>query len=450
MSCKLAEIDNTIRGITSDLTHNHIKIYGREHQLIAGLLTLMSPLEINFEGKIIRGWMDTLFFGESQSGKSETIKALLLLAKRGGYISGEGLSNVGLQGGIDKMGDTNVTKPGLFSIHNGEIVFIDELQGMSVDDFSKLSDVRMSGIAKITKVKSFTAPAKCRKIWTANPRPMFGVNHTVKFNSETFPINLVRKLVVQYEDLTRFDLIVGYKQSDFSLKTKNKDLVKPKRIYGEGILSSLVNITWARKTEDIIIPKETEDACYSESERLLNKYQSDFPMVLGAGQPDRMIRLACACASLAIISPVLSVESFEKLVVYPEHVLWVGQWLDRLFNEDDLQYAQYAKKYNDRANAAHKNKAILVSKIRAIENHEQLLYALSNATCISIKQLREEAPEIDSLDKIVAGLFRSGLLRSTTHGYYKTDLFNDILQNEFVDETSIPNIESINFDASKF
>lgn len=441
----IKQIDGVINSLVDDLAKNHMKIYERRHQAIAALLTWFSATEINFEGRTIRGWLDTLLFGESQSGKSETIKHLFKLFGRGGYISGEGLSNVGLQGGIDRIGNAHVTRPGLFSIHNGELVNIDELQGMSVEQFAQLSDVRMSGVAKIQKVKAFQAPAKCRKIWTANPRAPLGSTHTVLFNSETHPINLVRKLVVTYEDLTRFDVIVGYKQSPLDLRYKNKD---KKANVGESnvrFLPQLLNLTWNRLSEQIRIPEETTTACYDFSKELLDKYQSDFPMILGAGQPDRMIRLATACAAMTIISDKPRIEDFNNLTVWPDHVAWVAKWLGEVFCEDDLQYAIYAEKYQSREKVSRNNRGVLIDKLKSIKNYKQLLYALYHSSCITLRQLREEAPQIDNMDVVLAGIFRAGLLRSSPKGYYKTDLFNNILQQDFVQETTLTNISEISF-----
>lgn len=438
-----AQIDNKIQAVVKDLTLNRIKIYGRHHQIIAILLTLFSPLEILFEGKKLRGWLDTLIFGESQSGKSiSAIQLIMSIIKRGGYINGENMTNVGLQGGIDKVGGENMIAPGLFSICDGEIVVIDELQGMHYEEFSRLSDVRMRGIASIQKVKSFSAPARCRKIWTANPRPP-GPTVTVKFNSELHPINLVRKLIVTYEDLTRFDLIVGYKESPLELNSQSSECIE--HIYTDEILSKAVEKAWNRKLVNVVFPKETSNACYEYSKQMVAQYKTDFPMVLGAGQPDRLARLAAACANMIPIYGDTSIDNLKQLVVKPDHVEWVVCWLNELFKSDDLNYALYAKMYRGREEAAKANKQELLAIIRGIKNYANLLYVCANSTYISSQKLREYSCQHDNLDAVISGFFRAGLLRQSKNGFVKSDFFNELLKEEFFEEINRFDIKDINF-----
>jgi len=432
MGISLQKIDAHVKEMVDDLVENHIRIYGRDHQVISTLLTVFSALQLDFDGKTIRGWLDTLLFGESQTGKSITATSILSMIKRGGYISGEGLSHVGLQGGIDKQGNSNVIRPGIFSIHDGELVIVDEMQGISKEEFGKLSDVRMSGVARIQKVKSFRAPARCRKIWTANPRPLESGSLTVKFSNDTFPINLVRKLIVTYEDMTRFDIIVGYKQSDFSLR-KQQASTPRKNIYTPEIMSKMVNHVWSRSIHNYKFLPETVNACFDISEYLIENYTSDFPMILGAGQPDKMARLAAAAAGLFNLTAGETIEDYNNIVVYPEHVEWVSNWLQKVFKEDDLQYHAYAQAHNNSIKKSREDRKNIEKFIKKLPEYHELIYALVNTMTINEYQLRTQAPSIVNVSKLLSILTRIGLLKATNKGFYKTELLNDMLQKEFAD-----------------
>lgn len=433
----VSQINSHINNMVADLVENNIRIYGREHQIITTLLTIFSAIELDFDGKRIRGWCDTLLFGESQSGKSETAKSLIKMIGRGGYISGEGLSHVGLQGGIDKVGNSNVIRPGIFSIHDREIVVIDEMQGMTKEEFGKLSDVRMSGIARIQKIKSFRAPARCRKIWTANPRPLENGSITVKFNSEKYPINLVRKLIVTYEDMTRFDLIVGYKISDFSLRKNARVTENRKCKFTPQVLAKMVNHIWSRRVEDYVFSKEAVDACFITSERLINNYTTDFPMVLGAGQPDKMARLSAAAAGLFNLSSGNTVDGYNKITILPEHVEWVEQWLVDVFNNDDIHYQAYATQCKSVRDHGILNRDIMVQKIKSWEGYSELVFALGVNSFITEPILRIQAPSLPSASNALSHLTQMGLVKSTGRGYRKNDILNEILQNEFNEDTAI-------------
>ena len=63
-----------------------------------GFLTFFSPLYINFEGANIPSWLKSTIEGDSTTGKSETIRKLIVLLKAGQIVSGEMATVAGLAG----------------------------------------------------------------------------------------------------------------------------------------------------------------------------------------------------------------------------------------------------------------------------------------------------------------------------------------------------------------
>lgn len=447
-----SQIDQQIENICNDLTFNVTKIYNRNDLLISILLTYFSTSEFfPFDNRDIRGWLDVLIFGESRSGKSEAIRGnnsksgMLQFFKKGG-LNREKATYPGLVGGVGKDQHGYYSKSGLFPANDRGLVIIDEMQNILPDELGRMSDVRSSGVAQITAIRSILCMARCRKIWIANPRPEPGVT-SVKFGAGyNHPVTLVKKLIVNDEDMTRFDLMLGFKMSPEEWRHKFRGYEKPEHIFTSNKFKRLLDIAWTRQPSDIKFKPEAVESCYSTSKYLSGEYSSDFPMIIGAEQPDRMARLAVALAGFIKIAEEKTVNELETITVYREHVEWIANWLENLFKTNDLKYAQYAHMYNQKEKQFVHVRDKIVEKIRNIKNYKQLVFACVNSGNINSRQLREEAPDIDNPDKVLSGFYRAGLIKAGRGGmYFKTALFEDILNTEFKEEVCSTNIDDINF-----
>lgn len=436
-------IKQRIDTIADDLVYNVTQMYERQDIVIAFLLTYFSPLEITFDGRDIRGWLDILLFGESRSGKSDSVRTLQKFFKRGG-ITREKVTYAGLVGGVDKNQYGYMAKPGIFSLNDRGAIVVDEMHNLPVEDFGRMSDVRSSGIAHIQAIVTIMNLARCRKIWIANPRINKERYDTVMFNSVPHPINLVRQLIVALEDMTRFDLMLGFKMTPDIIRQKYRTQTKPPHIFRKEKMRRMLEIAWSRTKKDIIFEKETTQEIYKISKKLNENYKSDFPMLIGAEQPDRIARLAAACASLIKIGTP-SIENLKTVLVKPEHTEWVHNWLIHLFEENDLQYGVYAKSFKSKENQYSFNREKIIEKIRKIKNYKQILFTFNNSVFVSQQQLRTEAPGVDNTDTVLSGFYRAGLIKSVRSAYVKTELFIDLLNKELAEEVNDMDLDKISF-----
>ena len=436
-------IEDKINAIADDMVFNVTRMYERQDIVIAFLLTYFSPLEIIFDGRNIRGRLDILLFGESRSGKSDTVRSLQKFFKKGS-ITREKVTYAGLVGGVDKNQHGYMAKPGIFSTNDRGAIVIDEMHNLPIEDFGRMSDVRSSGIAHIQAIVTIMNLARCRKIWIANPRVSSSRLETVTFSSTTHPIHLVRHLIVALEDMTRFDVMLGFKMTPDSIRQKYRNSDKAPHVFTKEKMRRMLEIAWSRTRNDVKFSNATVQKIYDVSADLNDKYKSDFPMLIGAEQPDRLARLSAACASLVRCGEP-SIENVKTINVCPEHVEWVHKWLEHLFENNDLQYGSYAKSFKSKENQHRFNREKIVDKIRRIRNYKQILFTFNNSSSVTQQQIRTESPGVDNTDAVLSGFYRAGLIKASRGGYVKTELFNSILSNELAEEVSDMSLDDVDF-----
>jgi hypothetical protein len=118
--------------------------------------------------KGVKGYMDTLVIGESRVGKSDTSKRLRDLYRVGAFVSlaGSSATLAGVVGGSvkDALGRQS-TRAGAIPRNHGAIIIFEELAKARDDMVRSLTDVRSSGLARITRVSgSIEMPASLRML----------------------------------------------------------------------------------------------------------------------------------------------------------------------------------------------------------------------------------------------------------------------------------------------
>jgi hypothetical protein len=423
-----------VRALVRDLTFNVTKRYEREDLHIAALLTYFSPLEFKFKGELIRGWMDTIIFGESSSAKSSIIEALWRHTGAGGMSRGK-ITYAGAVGGIDKMSNGNVVKAGLFSNNNRGLVILDEIQSMSTEDLERMTDVRSSGICQIIGIRTITALAKCRKIWIANPRKMQGVD-VVDFHNGPPPVVLFKYLVPTLEDQTRFDLILGFKMSPEGLALKYEQEMVP-HVFTQKVMRTGINMAWGLEPDDVVLLPETEMRCYRLGASMVREWGTDFPIVVQASQHHKLARLASACATLCRVlpSPTAFPEERKRVVVYPEHVEWVHDWMVHLFKNNDLAYGAYVRQAKEVESSFRQREAEVLGEIRKWRNFKSFLRYFTMGNTSGPSTARVDIGHVPNLDIKFNYLVQCGLLKRVRDGHYvKTQRFQELLNGEFAED----------------
>lgn len=233
-------------------------IFGHERIKEALLLQLMGGVQKErSDGIISRGDIHVLLVGDPGSGKSQLLKRVNIIAPKGRYVSGKGVSGAGLTAAVVRdefLGGWSL-EAGALVLANGGICAIDELDKMAPEDRSAMHEALEQQTVSISKA-NIQATLITRTTVLAAANPKIG-----RFNPYDV---LARQIDLPPALINRFDLIFAIKdlpekKADEALATHILSLHQKPNIREPEIPTKLLRkyIAYARQK---ISPKLSNDA----------------------------------------------------------------------------------------------------------------------------------------------------------------------------------------------
>ena len=318
--------------IHKDLERNVTYIWERRNVAFAVDLIYHTVLNFYFQEQYVtRGWGELLIIGDSGQAKTTIVERLMHHYRLGEMHSGESSRRTGLVYSMQQNNKHWFLVWGAFPLNDGGLITLDELSGLSEDDLANMSDVRSSGIAKATGVVTAETTSRTRAIYISNPR------NGRQLNSETYGVNAVLKLMGKTEDVRRLDLALSVASGDVDPCLVNKslkDLPEVPHIYTSDACNARVLWAWSRRPENVKISDETTQRILEKATEMGAKYSSKVPIVEAADQRIKIARLAIAAACCTVSTD----ETYENVIVTPEHVDFVVNFMDELYCSKSFGY----------------------------------------------------------------------------------------------------------------
>jgi len=326
--------------IYSDYEYNVVNIYDRHDLFFFIDLIYHSVLSFDFQGeRIMKGWTEGIIIGDTRTGKTKTIERIINHYKLGEKITGESLSFAGLVGGLQQISKRWQLQWGKIPLNDRRLLVIDEASGISINDIKQMSGLRSSGIAEITKIQTERTFARTRLIWVTNPR------NERALMSYSQGVESIFDLIKSPEDIARFDMAMtcGIDEGDIR-KINSMTNEKRKHIYTSELCNNLVLWSWSREPQHIYITKEAEEKIIKNAIIMGQRYHSSIPLVQATEQRIKIAKLSVACACRFFSTD----ENHEKVIVKPEHVKFVCDFLDMIYSKKSMSYRWYSiRKYKD-------------------------------------------------------------------------------------------------------
>lgn len=331
-------IDDRMRQEERSLARHVTKIYGRDLLLRAVDTVYHSVLKFRFRDNVDqRGWVSMGVFGDTRTGKSATMEAYSGHVGLGKFVRDPANTTyAGLIGGLQQVGrgDKSWTITwGLIPTNDRGLVIVDELSSLSVEDIGKMSGMRSSGVAEITKIRSAQTPARTRLIMSGNPR---GLGKTL--SSYGTPVEGFMDLIGAPEDVARFDIGMGV-MGGLDKERADIDLGPQPDPIPMWVRRALVKFAWSRRMEHVSWDDGVEDHITKLAQEMVEMYNRHVPLVEPSEQDLRIARVAVA----------LAVRTFSTTANDPNVVLvrmCHAEMAVRLMNaaySGDLGYAQYSE-----------------------------------------------------------------------------------------------------------
>lgn len=319
--------------IAHDLSEHVTKIYGREELHMFLDLIWHSVIAFNFERKLVhKGWVEGLVIGDTRTGKSEVAQFLTRHYGSGEFVRGESASFAGVVGGLQQVGNKEwVVTWGAIPLNDRRMVILDEVSGLKPQEIGQMSSIRSDGEAQITKIQSEKTQARTRLAWLGNPRD------GLRMQDFTYGVQAIRPLIGANEDIARFDMAMMLSEYDVSpdVMTRDEDYEPDvKHRYTREACHTLINWVWTRTPDQVIWGKGAEHAVIVAARDLGSRYVPDPPLIQAAN-----VRLKLARISVAFAARVCSTDdTFENIVVLPEHVQAAVTFLDHVYGNPHFGY----------------------------------------------------------------------------------------------------------------
>jgi 5S rRNA maturation endonuclease (ribonuclease M5) len=326
--------EDTFAAVYEDFRLHVHRIQDRLDMQIAYDLAWHSVIGFYFNGAFVRrGWVEVMVMGDSGQGKTEMAMNLLGHYRMGSRVQGEQSSTAGLIGGLEKMGDSWMLSWGQIPLNDKRLLVVDETQGLASQQIESMSDVRATGVAEITKIRTERTNARCRLIWLANP--VSGLT----LSQHNQGVLSIKELFKKPEDIRRLDFALCVASGDVSLERVNvrhtEGMSAPK--FPSEQCRDLVLWAWSRRPDQIEFEPGATTLILSEAIRMGRRYHSSIPLVEPSDQRLKIARLAAACAARRF-----STIDGEKLLVQEADVRYVTAFLDRIYTGQAMSYGEYS------------------------------------------------------------------------------------------------------------
>ncbi len=302
-------------------------------------LIFHSVLQLKYNNQIIRGALDGLMIGETRTGKSQTVKYLLDLYEKGTILSLKNTTEKGLIGGSSQAsgkGQSWKLSIGALTQQHRGFVALEELQGCDYDPHQAMTDMRSSGVVRLTRVgASLIVPTINRRISLSNPK---GAQLSIKQYSSGLPI--IEALVPKREDIARYDLICIVNAFEHLIKPLPQHRTTPN--YPKPYYLARLNWIWSRTPEQIEITKAGQKLLWERTVALSDKFESTI-QIIGRETNLKLIRVATAVAGMVCSTD----ENFEKIIVDEQHVNWAADFMDYLYSSPNFKLDIYVKKQKE-------------------------------------------------------------------------------------------------------
>ena len=411
---KLAEIH-------TDLTINVTQIYERvDIQRIIDLV-YHSVLNFRFNGRrVTKGWVEGLVIGDTRCGKSETIEKMIMHYKAGELVTGENTSYAGLIGGMQQTQQRWSISWGKIPLNDRRLVAIDEASGLHVDQISLMSGVRSSGVAEIVKIQTEKTHARTRLIWSSNPRS------GRRLDTYNHGVVAIKELIGRVEDVARFDIATTAASGEVSLNVmaKMKDM-KVEHKFTSELCNKLILWAWSRTIDQVNILKETQDEIYKSVNILDDKYSSAIPLMEPAEQRIKLARMA---TSLAV--RLFSTEDGETVIVRPEHVREIVDFLQEVFDKPSMGYDMFSEHTKRTDKVPEGDLEDIKKELRLFQNWSLVRDILLQMSSFKKNELIDQLGyDGEQARALFAWLGKHCLIKSLGFGYVKQVAFTALLKD---------------------
>jgi len=314
-------------------------LVGRRSLAYAGLLAFFSPLRVVLDGETQRGWVVALFMGDTTTGKSETLRKLIMLLKGGMLVTAETASQVGLTGTA-----TQLEKEGWFVdwgflvLCDRKLLGIDGVHKLPLSCWASLAEAERSGVVTIAKAAKDAAYARTRQIKIANPVDREAEKFATKSLAEFTYLCQALPTVLDKTGIARLDIAAFAGTPDVSVEEVNVRTAERPDPDLE-LLAEALRWCWSGAAR-VEFTDEAVAEILSSATELYNTFYTPSIPIVSIDMKWKLARLSAAIATMT-----LSTEAFTRVRVTAEHVREVVEFLRSEYSRAGLSIMAQEERY---------------------------------------------------------------------------------------------------------
>lgn len=429
--------DFTTEQITEDIVNGVTRIYDADEILYAVLLTYLSPLWFEFNGDLIRGWLNVAIIGDSGSGKSKTYQRMSDWLELGDLFSCMSGTRTGLLYAIkQKAGEWHVSI-GRYVQSSCKIIAIDETQESPSEEIKRMAIAMESGYLKVDQVASGGYHTTTRVILLMNPKDDKGKAATI--SDFAYGCDAIRMcfdpMFIRRLDLAVF--VTGNRKYEFYNKQLTEQELAGRNVrLSRRLFKSLVYWAWTRKPENIVWTEEATSRCLELSTEL-SKIFGDVDQIPLVNPQDFRENLARLSTAYAILSRSFT-EDLESVEIMPVHVNAMANYVNTIYSSSacNLKHKSKQAKSKNTLEDYEKIKAAFERAIESSKHSPNRVYQVSNHFCqmlLLLQQLgsvrkRDLAEQLglsqNWVGRRIAVLQGFNMIEMSRNGYTVTRKFN--------------------------
>lgn len=422
------KLDDRITMVIDDLVDNVTLVHERFQLHLALLMTYHSCLHYFFQGHLEkRGWMETVFVGDSGQAKSMCVNNLMEFCGLGTTASGEGTSRTGLVYRLEQLGERWFITWGKYPLSDRKLIAIDEFSELDPDDFGKITEARTTGVLRVDRTVNTETNARVRLILLTNP---VGIMTLSRY---THGVESLKPLFATPADIRRLDLAVFLQSGDVDKSVLNAEYPEPKgqAVTADALRNSIL-WAWSRKPQDIIIGAPTMKMILRKADELAGKYgdAQDIPLMEPADLRKKLARMAIALAGLVHSTD----DTHEKVIVLPEHVEYVVDFIGIVYDDKNCRLDLYSAKSKEESDLTDEERAVVK---KALEDLDFTDHALVSSEIIDLFRRNDVLKPNEIIEMLgyergqvntrLAILTRHNMIKRTRDGLRKLPKFIEYL-----------------------
>jgi hypothetical protein len=420
-------LDDRVSLIISDIVENVTLVRERFEPHLAALMTYHSCLNYSFQGQLEkRGWMETVFVGDSGQAKTQLVNNIMEFAGVGNMISGEGTSRTGLVYRLEQMGERWFITWGKYPLSDRKLLAIDEFNEMG-EDFGKITEARTTGVLKVDRAVNTETNARVRLMLMTNPsraRTLASFTHGVESLKSLFP---------SPADIRRLDLAVFLQSGDVSKSVLNAEYTKPKAqmIASEAFRNSVL-WAWSRKPEQIVITDPAMRRILKRADELGEKYghAQDIPLMEPSDLRKKLARMAISLAAMVHSTD----DTHEKIMVQAEHVDYVTDFISVIYDNKNARLDTYSAKSREESELTEEERKEVTKALEDIDFGDNATVSNEVIELFRRNDILKPAEIIDMLgfernqvNQRLAILTKHSMIKRTREGLRKLPKFIEFL-----------------------